>query len=74
MANIIRKDGKLSVYGFMCGYIQTKLIGEHRVELYLDGVWHLKSFCKDKRISWECFEELKEARKEYSKAIRKVGA
>ena len=66
------KDGSLTAYGFLCGYIQSKTYStgkdEIRVELYHDSCYHVRKFDyregKEFRV-WESFDNLTDARKAY---------
>lgn len=67
------KAGKLSHYGFMCGYVQEKVLPDNsRVELYHDGgtIFHVRRFKNGQRIFWESFDTLGEARKFYNSVKR----
>lgn len=58
------KNGSLTKYAFLCGYIEQKETMLNRLSLSLDGVYHVKGFVNNKRI-WETFEKLTDARKFY---------
>lgn len=67
------KTGQLTVYSFLCGYIEQTDIEGKRTTLWLDcGVWHVRAhnFIEHKRIAWETFNTLREARKFYRLAIK----
>lgn len=71
--NTRTKAGRLSAYGFMCGYIEEKTLSDgSRVELYHDGgiVYHVRRFNRGARIFWESFEKLTDARKFYASVKR----
>ena len=65
------KNGSLSIYAFVCGYIETKPLptAGGRAELYRDGaVWHVKARDDSRgRFLWECFDNLTPARSFFSK-------
>ena len=67
------KNGDVSAYGFICGYIQERTIGKLRVKLYQEAgarFYQVIVFYNDFRIKWETLETLKSARAEYRSAIR----
>lgn len=80
---INNKDGRVSAYGFACGYKET-CEREHRfVEIYADGgIYHVRWWLGDSPIDgrywettdggWEQFERLTDARKAFSIIARKV--
>lgn len=58
------KDGSLTQYALMCGYIEKKESNNDRLSLSLDGVYHVKGLIDNQRV-WECFDRLTDARKYY---------
>lgn len=64
------KDGSLTVYAFACGYIEKEFgedyKGSNWVELYLDGLWHVRGFSEGVRF-WYSFDmgNLRKARQLY---------
>lgn len=69
MTNILPKlrttRGKLTIYAFKCGYMETFYIDEdNRVSLSLDGTWHIKGLTNGNRF-WDVFdtEDYETARK-----------
>ena len=68
------KNGDLSPYAFACGYIQWQSadgteLGRYTdgKELYRDGaVWHVKQYTDGKRVSWDGFDVLGDARNHYN--------
>jgi hypothetical protein len=58
------KDGSLTKYAFLCGYIEKKTNGENRISLSLDSIYHVKGMINGSRL-WECFDNLTQARKFY---------
>lgn len=42
--------GRLTLYAFVCGYIERRPFGEGSLTLYLDGVWHIKSEGSSERV------------------------
>ncbi len=71
MAKFYRKDGRLTVYSFACGYGESYNGGWHAeggVTIFLDGVWHVRSLTipdpsRGGRGVWESFDTLDDARK-----------
>lgn len=73
--NTHTKQGRLTAYGFACGYVESKIIAgpyfgywdeQDKVELYQEGsVYHVKRYSKGARQAWETFESLAPARKFY---------
>lgn len=75
---IRNKNGSLSIYGFVCGYIQhASSTGKEwegvYLRLYLDGVWHVQvsGLSTDTGKDWFCFDNLGDARKKYKALKRK---
>lgn len=71
------KDGQLSQYAFLCGYVQEKEISGIQLQLYHEGcVWQVRAhdFNRHKRILWESFDQdrLTEARKLYKQLSVKL--
>jgi hypothetical protein len=68
------RDGSLTAYSFACGYVQKKEIAHYDVTLYLEGCWHIRTWDNEarKRIGWESFNRLGQARKAYKQEIRKA--
>jgi hypothetical protein len=71
LSQFITQRGKLTVYAFACGYVETS----HglNVRLYRDGgVWHVQDwrlpFRDDDR--WQSFETLTEARRAFARRCR----
>ena len=77
--------GRLTVYGFGCGYIETKSTdfaayrsGDLYTELYHEGAcYHVRQFDRRKgakvfRVFWESFPNLTEAKKLFDKQPGKI--
>ncbi len=67
------KAGRLTPYALACGYIEQLDFNHRRVTLWLEHcVYHVRShdFQSNQRLSWETFESLTLARKEYDKIKR----
>ena len=65
------KRGLLTMYSFLCGYIEKKEIdADNRATLELDGTFHVKGFKQGVHF-WEVFErnELPKARKFYNNCL-----
>lgn len=74
------RDGQVSQYGFMCGYVQKAQSLDHEIELYADGaVYAVKVYVNYRdiktrvRTSWYCYDGLTEARFEFKKLCRAHG-
>ena len=75
------KNGQLSKYGYLCGYVTKKQFlknGEKfEASMYLDSVWHVRSIkiddkgCFVERVSWQCFEGMSDAKKHFKNIARK---
>lgn len=66
------KRGKLTIYAFICGYIEIKESdADNRASLELDCIWHVKGFKNGVRF-WEVFErnETKQARKFFNNCLK----
>lgn len=70
------KNGDLSAYAFACGYIQVHKINEIETTLYHDGCFHVRTndFNEHKRIKWESYSSLVEARNEYKEQCKEARA
>jgi hypothetical protein len=72
MNTINKPNGDLTMYGFACGYIQTRLLSTNggEVQLFRDGaVWHVVARDNDRgRFVWETFDLLTPARAFFRKA------
>lgn len=63
------KKGQLTKYSFACGYVERKEEKGVRKTLWLEGgVYHVRAhdFNQSKRISWDSFHTLKDARAKFS--------
>ena len=73
--NIFNKNGFLSAYGLLCGYIQKNITWAYETQLYKEhNIYHVRNIQTsdgEKRtiIFWECYETLTEAKKQYKKLI-----
>lgn len=76
MPRFQNKDGSLTPYAFACGYIQTNIPNwadaPHKpfVELFRDGVWHVKRYLNNERTFWECYDTLTDARKAFKQQCK----
>ena len=70
------KNGSLTRYAFSCGYIEQKETDAITLQLYLDGVWHVKAYDYENhsRLFWECFDKLTDARAFFKKQTRALTA
>jgi hypothetical protein len=65
------KNGDLSLYSFLCGYVQSEETERMRKELFLEHsmfhvkVYQLKDGLFSDAIVWNVFDSLTEARKKY---------
>lgn len=72
--------GRISAYGFSCGYCERHTNNGKRIELYMDGnTYHVRMFDDWKslplrRVSWDVFDpdQLKQARKRYNQLKRQI--
>ena len=64
------KSGRLTPYALACGYLEEKEKAGIRVQLWHDGgpYYQVKAFdhSKGKRIFWDSFERLTDARRRFS--------
>lgn len=79
MDTSITKNGKITVYGFHCGYVEEHDGKFRGVRLWLEGCWHVREHYNAdsgrqgyNRHSWDSFETLTEARREYQKRVRSI--
>lgn len=62
------KTGRLTAYGFACGYIETRTTRNHlETEIWQEcGRYHVRQYSFDSLtwggVFWECFDTLAEAR------------
>lgn len=67
------KDGQLSQYALICGYIQEARTDTKHVMLFEDGEYVVKAWDINNpynRIAWECFEHLTDARTYYKELLK----
>jgi len=68
------KDGSLTVYALLCGYIECKELSNNiRITLELDGnSYAVKAFDHDNhtRLAWDNFDSVVSARTRYKELIR----
>ena len=71
--NIHTKNNFLSAYGLACGYVDSwrnRETGEY-AELYKEhGVYHVRLFVDNKRLVWDSFYLLAEARKRFKEIAK----
>ncbi len=73
MSKFHLKNGDLTVYALACGYMQKHSANNIETTLYHEGcLFHVRSynFVEHKRIAWESFESIGEARKEYRRQCK----
>lgn len=69
-SNIKTKDGRISAYGFACGYIEAVENGYKRATILMEhGVYHVQWKLDD---GWATFDALADAREEYDKVSKEV--
>ena len=68
------KDGYCTAYALACGYIDCSKRNGQDVHMYHDGVYHVRGWDseKHKRLFWDSFDTLTEARKAYKAKVRKL--
>jgi hypothetical protein len=70
------KKGELTRYALACGYIQRYEKNNQSIDMYCENASciHVRQFNRDtgKRIFWDSFTTLTEARKRYNKAVKLV--
>ncbi len=67
------KQGYLTPYALLCGYIEQTEVEGKRVTLWGEcGVYHVRNhdFNSHSRIFWKTYEKLTNARKAYKQAIK----
>ena len=73
--NIFTTTGKISAYGFACGYIDKKTVNGYTIEMYMEHshyhVRRLYTLTNGSDRVWETYtsEELGKARKRYATLI-----
>jgi len=77
LAKFYTSSGWLSEYALSCGYVERYDNGEEWLTLWKEGCYHVRhhDFISDKRICWESFDTLNEARKFFrtqSKELRQL--
>ena len=68
------RAGRLTRYGLSCGYLETKEVGDVVITMWQEGgpLVHVRAhdFSIGKRLSWESFEKLNDARKYFDKLVK----
>jgi hypothetical protein len=82
MFKTVSKDGTLTAYGLACGYVESEWFNVNlpstegiKVTLWHElGCYHVRAhdFDASKRIFWDSFRSLPEARKRYRQAISEL--
>lgn len=75
MNEFYNKKGRLTRYALACGYIERFEEMGNSVTLWMEhGCIHVRqhSHIHNKRIFWESFENLNEARKRFDQAKKKL--
>lgn len=66
-ARFVNKQGLLTPYAFVCGYVEDYTNGSDTTQIYRDGgcnFYHIRRFTADSvRVFWRDAKTLKEARK-----------
>jgi hypothetical protein len=74
MATAIKtKSGRLTAYGFACGYVEEHEKDQVRTVLWHEGAtFHVRQHDhkQQKRIFWDTFTSITEARRRFDKAKR----
>lgn len=66
---ILGKDGRLTSYGFACGYVQSESKGENYKKLFREhNTYHLIMMAGSERKIWLSYDlnELSKARKDFN--------
>ena len=81
-SNIKTKDGRVSAYGFACGYIEAVENGSKRATILMEhGVYHVQWKLDDGEMyrywtregnGWATFDALADAREQYDKVSKEV--
>lgn len=81
-SNIKTRSGRVSAYGFACGYIETIENGDKHATIWMEhGVYHVRWKLDDGEIyrywtregnGWATFDTLADARKQYDKMSKEV--
>lgn len=68
------KKGWLTEFALGCGYLERIDHHENWITLWKEGCYHVRwhDFKNEKRICWEGFDNLKEARKFFKKLAKKL--
>jgi len=69
------KKGELTSYGLACGYIEQFEHLQQRVTLWKEhNAYHVRrhNFFRNKRVFWDSFETLTEARKRYNESSKEI--
>ena len=70
------RDGWLSDYSLDCGYLEHVYHNNQWLLLWKDGCYHVRwfDFAENKRVLWETFDSLTEARAFYKKQAQLLEA
>lgn len=81
-SNIKTKDGRVSAYGFACGYIEAVENGNKRATILMEhGVYHVQWKLDDGELyrywtregnGWATFDALADAREQYDKMKKEI--
>jgi predicted metal-dependent hydrolase len=67
--------GRVTSYGFACGYTEEYEANDIRVVLWREhGTYHVRAHnhAENERLFWDCFDRLSQARKRYERGKRNI--
>jgi len=69
-------EGWLNLYALGCGYVECLDVEATSVRLWLEGVFHVRvhDHGRMKRICWESFDTVEEAREFFAKKVGELSA
>ncbi len=78
MSELRTANGRISAYGFACGYVEQAKIGDIRIRLWINhGCYHVRAhehgFGGRGRLFWDSFRTLGAARKRFRTACGMIG-
>ena len=70
----VRKDGYLTIYAYLCRYVETASIDDNKIAIrlyYENGAYHVKAMAmRDFEKVWKVFNNRNEALKLFKKIVK----
>lgn len=75
MPELMKPNGRLTSYGFACGYMESRWVGQRATRLYMEhNVYFVTQYHHGigQSVAWETYRTLTEARKAFSRLAKRV--